>query len=447
MLVGAKVGFISPLASINFDTAGLIQLGAGAALRTVNNAGVISAVSNIPPRLRLNPADPALPLIITDTIQTVTGTLGGNPSLFPGDYVELGANFRLTVQWSDKVNATNPPGVIINAGDSVVLNVNQNGSQQEWIVTPGSGQGPITLKLVHTFAFASLAAAGSQVSAIVTVATDPTITLKDSQSSAQTVATPVAGNEFVEPPTAPTFAPPAFIAAIAPQFVPLTQQADTLQLANRVESRPVQSEKIEEDARRLTLVKVDPDGQEEEPQPLPEDALQRLNDLFERFKKIGLPNGKYRIYLEEAGFPKRQLREFYKSGDTIGDPVREPGQGSNPLDPGHRHGESKDHGDGNEPDSSQPQSTPGAQQQQQDAPTDPPENSGTPAASPRDASAGMWRSLGKLSHPLAAAVVVAVGRSGRSAIVNAGREGPAASQAFDLAARLRRQYRDGLRGK
>jgi hypothetical protein len=39
----------------------------------------------------------------------------------------------------------------------------------------------------------------------------------------------------------------------------------------------------------------------------------------------------YRIYLKEAGFPRRKLIEFYKSGTSIGDPVREPGPGANPM--------------------------------------------------------------------------------------------------------------------
>ncbi len=454
ILVGASVGNITPLATINFDSSGPIQPAFGVVLRTVSNTGVISAVSNVPLRLQLNPSDPALPLIITDTVQTVTGTLGGNPKLFPGDNVEMGANFHLTVKWSDGITVTSPPNIIISAGDTVELIVNQDGSRKQWIVTHGSGQGPIALKLVHTFSVASLKVAGAQISVMVTATTDPSIALTDSRGTAQNnlgqttgiVLTPVAGTEFEVPPVPPTFSPPPFIAASAPQFIPVTQQADTLQLATRVESRPVQGEKIDEDTRRLTLVKVDPDGQEEDPQPLPEDALQRLNDLFERFKKIGLPNGLYRIYLEETGFPKRQLLEFYKSGETVGDPVREPGQGSNPVDQGHRHRESKDQGDGNQPGRLQPQPAPGAQPREIDVPADPPEMPRVPEPTLRDASASMWRSLGKMAYPLAGAAVIALGRSGKKAVADGKRESPTVPKAFDLAARLRRNYRDGLRG-
>lgn len=56
-----------------------------------------------------------------------------------------------------------------------------------------------------------------------------------------------------------------------------------------------------------------------------------MDELLEKSKQRSVPNGLYRIYLQEPGFPPRKLLEFYKSGDSIGDPVREPGRGSNPI--------------------------------------------------------------------------------------------------------------------
>jgi len=82
---------------------------------------------------------------------------------------------------------------------------------------------------------------------------------------------------------------------------------------------------------------VGPDGSEGERQSLPEDALSSLSALLEKLKgsaeegKEGLPNGLYRIYLEEVGFPRRKVMEFYKSGDTLGEQVRPPGRGSMPI--------------------------------------------------------------------------------------------------------------------
>jgi hypothetical protein len=79
------------------------------------------------------------------------------------------------------------------------------------------------------------------------------------------------------------------------------------------------------------LVRVLPNGRESDPYLLPDDALSDLTRLFERFKEEGLPNGRYRIYLKEVGFPPRRVLEFSKSGASFGDPVREPGPRSNPL--------------------------------------------------------------------------------------------------------------------
>jgi len=95
-------------------------------------------------------------------------------------------------------------------------------------------------------------------------------------------------------------------------------------------------ETTREDLREFYVVKVGSDGEEGEPQRLPDDALSNLGGLFENFRKQQLPNGTYRVYLREPGFPTRKLIEFYKSGNSFGDPVREPGRGSNPI-PGVEH--------------------------------------------------------------------------------------------------------------
>ena len=448
------MGGATALRSITVDTSGLIHIAQGASLRT-SNGGVVSAVSNFPPRLRLNPPNPSLPLTNANPVQTVTGTLGGDPANYPGDNTETGANFHLVVVWADGVTARNPAGVIINAGDSVTLTVNQEGTIQQWVVTPGTGQGPVNLTLVHPYSFAFLATVGAKVKVTVTVTNDPSIHLKDAQTTAQndlgqaqaSVSTPVAGNDFEAPALPPAFVEPAAIVVAAPQVVPATNQADTLQVA-RVEYAPVQTGKVEEQTRRLILVKVGPGGQEEEVSQLPDDALQRLNEILERFKKLRLPNGLYRIYIEETGFPRRQLREFYKSGDAIGDPVREPGPGSNRLDQGGR----KPRDDSQGPGSSEQPIVPVAPQQQPDLPADPPAASPAPPAFHDDAAAGMWRTLGKLSCPLAAAAVIAVagtqhsGLAERRAASDQGAGRPPAPRLFDRAVRLRRRFRDRLPG-
>ena len=91
-------------------------------------------------------------------------------------------------------------------------------------------------------------------------------------------------------------------------------------------------------ARELLIVKVNPDGSDGPAHQLPPTALADLKLLFERLVQEGLPDGRYRIYLREAGFPMRMLIDFNKSGTSIGDPVREPGPGSNPIPPAEASG-------------------------------------------------------------------------------------------------------------
>jgi hypothetical protein len=107
--------------------------------------------------------------------------------------------------------------------------------------------------------------------------------------------------------------------------VPTIVRAEEIQTAVEVTSTAT---------RELVIVKVGPLGEEgESALAARRCALENLEGLFQRFVEEGLPNGRYRIYLREIGFPPRKLLEFYKSGRSIGDPVREPGPGSNPLTP------------------------------------------------------------------------------------------------------------------
>ena len=87
-----------------------------------------------------------------------------------------------------------------------------------------------------------------------------------------------------------------------------------------------------EETRQLYIVRVGPDGKEGEAAALPEEAIANLNRFLDQLRRQrGIPNGWYRIYLKEIGFPKRMLVQFYKSGESIGEPQREPGRGRKPL--------------------------------------------------------------------------------------------------------------------
>jgi len=54
--------------------------------------------------------------------------------------------------------------------------------------------------------------------------------------------------------------------------------------------------------------------------------------LLERLRKAQMPSALYRLYYQEPGLPPQLVLEFRKTGNTIGDPVREPGRGTNPID-------------------------------------------------------------------------------------------------------------------
>src|SRR6185295_3397666 len=82
----------------------------------------------------------------------------------------------------------------------------------------------------------------------------------------------------------------------------------------------------------LYLVAVGPDGQEGSRVILPASDLKNLSGLLERLRKAQIPSGLYRLYYQEPGLPPQLVLEFRKTGNTIGDPVREPGRGTNPIE-------------------------------------------------------------------------------------------------------------------
>ena len=82
--------------------------------------------------------------------------------------------------------------------------------------------------------------------------------------------------------------------------------------------------------RQLLLIKQEADGTVHELRPLPLHYLQNLSGLLDMLKgKKDLPDGFYSLILEESGF-RRKIIEFVKSGDSLSDPLKEPGRGANP---------------------------------------------------------------------------------------------------------------------
>ena len=96
-------------------------------------------------------------------------------------------------------------------------------------------------------------------------------------------------------------------------------------------------DKVAVERRTIEIRKLGPND-EPETEVVDSDAPEKLNDLLERLKAKSCRNGRYAVYLTEVNLADgkaaepRMLMKIYKSGNTLGDPVHEPGPGDNPLD-------------------------------------------------------------------------------------------------------------------
>jgi hypothetical protein len=106
----------------------------------------------------------------------------------------------------------------------------------------------------------------------------------------------------------------------------------TVTQQTRYEDVSLVEERAESDQAVLVLIRVGVNGCEEARTILPVAELQDLSALLERIRRAPLRNGLYRLLHQEPGLPPRKVLEFRKTAEGIGDPVREPGRGSNPLD-------------------------------------------------------------------------------------------------------------------
>jgi len=317
-------------ASITGDAGGTITIDDGAVLESATGK-----MTNAPPVLRIGEKDPDKVIVPGDTVQELVGNAGGIP---PGENLELGENFTLTVTWDDGVR-----NVVTGVDSSQELSMQVATDGTATVNVGGDGTNYIELDVNREYSIEYLrTVTGNDLFATIVLENDPNIRLSDSSGVdlnrvSAVVATSFSGQQFTAPaamgsrepePIATTEAPPA----------PLPEQRSVPpQPPSRSEEIRVKREEVVEDERKIYLVKVGPDGSEGERTSLPEGALSNLSALLERFKgsaeegREGLPNGLYRIYLEEVGFPRRKVMEFYKSGDTLGEQVRPPGRGSMPI--------------------------------------------------------------------------------------------------------------------
>jgi len=316
-------------------TTGTLLADAGATFVIENHAvleSLTGKASNAPPLLRIDEANPGKVIVPGDRVQELAGTVGGIES--EGDNLEQGANFTVIVVWDDGITSIITG---LHAGAAATLHVAEDGSGTPTI-TPGGSTGPATLEITRNYPVDHLITVVSEVTATVEVLNDARIALDDVRAVNlnavdSSVTTRVSGEQFggVGIPMKADETPEIIIPE--PIVVPPPTRAALPQPPAQLEYLRPPSETVAEEERLLYIVRVGPDGQEGTRHELPEDAMADTKALFERFRRKGLPNGLYRIYLKEVGFPRRLLMEFYKSGDTFGDPIREPGRGSNPVIP------------------------------------------------------------------------------------------------------------------
>jgi hypothetical protein len=336
-------------AQINIQSlAGAISVLNGTVIRSSTGQ-----VNNIPPRLRLTEVDPTDVLLPGDPTQEVVGTIGGIESL--GDQLELGSHFRIEAKWDDgivsvldfptdpKVSTTvagAPVEPILQAGDNVVWLIDETNVSTASIVRGPVAEGPIQILIQRTFSLLYLQMLRQpEVVATFDLFNDQNIVLSGAtqpslnRSESVVVVTPVA-EELIRPSVPVVLVEP-------PVIIEESRDSVVAELPPPPPGQVIVYDEIgasqagEEDiVTRLYLVRVLPNGEEGEQVNLSLSELRNLSDLLDRLKTAPIPNGLYRIYYQEAGLPSQQLLEFRKAGQMIGDPIREPGRGSNELESG-----------------------------------------------------------------------------------------------------------------
>jgi autotransporter-associated beta strand protein len=349
-LVPDPVGNPNPnlaLGTVTIDVSGAINIDPGVEIRVWHeNFGIPGGVSQIVPVLHLGPTNPVAATPANPT-QTITGYFGLSPN-----YTEYGQNFTIIVQWDEsfRTGTTIAPVITtyafdpaqpaksnLNAGGTLNLVVGTDGSI-DWSASslnPGTGSGVINFTITRTYPLSYLASVTQGLRASVTIVTDNSLNFtianqRITGATADAPVTPVAqARESVQYTVQE--APPIEFQAYSPPAAPVVNSTQQLPFSNTLAGEQPVREEVKKVLRHFKIVKVDPDGSEGTPHALPDDTLEKMPTLLKRFIK-SLPNGHYRIYLVEGTEGGEQttrlIREFYKSGKSLGDPVHEIGPGS-----------------------------------------------------------------------------------------------------------------------
>jgi hypothetical protein len=294
-------------------------------------------VSNAPPIYVFTEQNPEDVLLPADPTQEIVGTIGGDAVVdLSAPQFEVGRNFTLIVDWPDGQR-----GVLrgLVAGDEVVWRVGPNNEGQPQVRHGAAPEGQIRFFLQRTYSLLYLqGVADTEIVTQLTVVNDEGIRLYD-QSGVNlnesdpppTVATSISEDEFRGAGVVPVER--GFSVVVETESVSVVETVSaTVFQQTRYEDVSFVEEKAESDDAILVLTRVGVDGREEGETQIPASELKDLSGLLNKVRRAPLRNGLYRLYHQEPGLPRRKVLEFRKTAEGIGDPVREPGRGSNPRE-------------------------------------------------------------------------------------------------------------------
>jgi hypothetical protein len=340
-------GVFAPQGAVRIHAGGLISIQNGtlADLRFVESD--TGKVSNAPPTIEIEEADPDDVIVPGDPTQEVVGTIG---NLGPNQ--ELGVNFTIVATWDDGL--TTPLNLLaqgetegLRAGDSVNWFVAEDGTVTHTVTRAAVPEGPVTFFIQREYPLNYLGTVTeTELVATFVIQNDPLIVLSDSRtgSTATTqapfslnqtdpveIATTLSDDSFAQPIAIMLEEPPPPPEEPAPVLFIETSVSISSQ-SNRYEEAELVETGVQQDVPILFLVYVGPDGQEGPRVPVDIAYLRNIPALLERLKNPQIRSGLYRLYYQEPGLPPQKVLEVRKSGTVIGDPVREPGRGTNPTD-------------------------------------------------------------------------------------------------------------------
>jgi hypothetical protein len=365
---GNDVGSINPLSSVTSLVNRGVTIASDKSINTVTGA-----VSSAPPVLFVFQTTPQQEQIFPSQLtQTVYGIIGFEGA--PSGYTELGQNYNLEVLWNDGsvtmsdtqslAIARPSPGFGSFVGYGTVATMTSvPGSPGVWTYDntsaplpsflPAAPKNGITFAISHTYDINFVSSLGrARLTAVVKLVNNNSIVLSDptqdgniatgqppSPSSLNAVQTstsvPVtSGHAGVPTPT--PFAPPTVVAPREVAAVSVVTSTPPVQSVNVLNEFNPREDKVATERRMIEIVKLDPDGNPEK-EVILTDVPEKLNELLAKLKQGAYRNGRYAVYLTEYSstgntvIGRRLLMEVYKSGRTLGDPVHEPGPGSNPI--------------------------------------------------------------------------------------------------------------------